>query len=64
MREGKENQHMREKSEKENKREITGKRRGERRCFPTFSGEDYIDEQSREGKKVRCSYRLLHGNRK
>ena len=55
---------MREKSEKENKREITGKGRGERRYFPTFSGEDYIDEQSREGKKVRCSYRLLHGNRK
>lgn len=41
---------MREKSEKESKREITGNGMGERH-FPTFPGEDYKDEQSREGKK-------------
>ena len=43
--------HMREKSEKESKREITGNGKGERRHFPTFPGEDYKDEQSREEKK-------------
>ena len=42
---------MREKSEKESKREITGNGLGERRHFPTFPGEDYKDEQCREGKK-------------
>lgn len=40
-----------EKREKESKREITGNGKGERRHFPTFPGEDYKDEQSREGKK-------------
>lgn len=47
MREGKENQaHERKEWEREQRRN-----NWERRCFPTFPGEDYKYEQSREGKK-------------
>lgn len=51
MREGKENQAHERKEEKGNKREITGKGRGERRCFPTFSGRITKMSRARGGKK-------------